>query len=161
MSSSRGASNSNKTAHVMNLLRKNSPQPPADPAAVEQPPTPAAPVPQTPPIITALHADAEVSSQIRDALTEALAEEEEHMAADLPSPQPPESSALHTPEFPESSSVSKLEADPPASTISLASSADSSVLEKEVVPQAVNTPSPRSEERRVGKECRSRWSPYH
>src|SRR2546429_3732564 len=23
------------------------------------------------------------------------------------------------------------------------------------------TPSPRSEERRVGKECRSRWSPYH
>ena len=24
-----------------------------------------------------------------------------------------------------------------------------------------NTPLPRSEERRVGKECRSRWSPYH
>ena len=23
------------------------------------------------------------------------------------------------------------------------------------------TPKPRSEERRVGKECRSRWSPYH
>ena len=23
------------------------------------------------------------------------------------------------------------------------------------------TLSPRSEERRVGKECRSRWSPYH
>ena len=23
------------------------------------------------------------------------------------------------------------------------------------------TPSVRSEERRVGKECRSRWSPYH
>ena len=23
------------------------------------------------------------------------------------------------------------------------------------------TPSERSEERRVGKECRSRWSPYH
>ena len=22
-------------------------------------------------------------------------------------------------------------------------------------------PMPRSEERRVGKECRSRWSPYH
>ena len=22
-------------------------------------------------------------------------------------------------------------------------------------------PNPRSEERRVGKECRSRWSPYH
>src|SRR5574337_532002 len=24
-----------------------------------------------------------------------------------------------------------------------------------------NAPNPRSEERRVGKECRSRWSPYH
>ena len=24
-----------------------------------------------------------------------------------------------------------------------------------------NQPQPRSEERRVGKECRSRWSPYH
>ena len=24
-----------------------------------------------------------------------------------------------------------------------------------------NAPAPRSEERRVGKECRSRWSPYH
>ena len=26
---------------------------------------------------------------------------------------------------------------------------------------AINTQVPRSEERRVGKECRSRWSPYH
>ena len=25
----------------------------------------------------------------------------------------------------------------------------------------VHTEVPRSEERRVGKECRSRWSPYH
>src|SRR3712207_5485442 len=25
----------------------------------------------------------------------------------------------------------------------------------------MNWPYPRSEERRVGKECRSRWSPYH
>ena len=25
----------------------------------------------------------------------------------------------------------------------------------------LNLPSRRSEERRVGKECRSRWSPYH
>src|SRR2546430_10065969 len=25
----------------------------------------------------------------------------------------------------------------------------------------LTTPHPRSEERRVGKECRSRWSPYH
>src|SRR3712207_2602950 len=30
----------------------------------------------------------------------------------------------------------------------------------EVIQQAV-TPAVRSEERRVGKECRSRWSPYH
>ena len=27
--------------------------------------------------------------------------------------------------------------------------------------QAFEKPSVRSEERRVGKECRSRWSPYH
>ena len=25
----------------------------------------------------------------------------------------------------------------------------------------INLPKERSEERRVGKECRSRWSPYH
>ena len=25
----------------------------------------------------------------------------------------------------------------------------------------IQNPSSRSEERRVGKECRSRWSPYH
>ena len=28
-------------------------------------------------------------------------------------------------------------------------------------PDAVEAEQPRSEERRVGKECRSRWSPYH
>ena len=27
--------------------------------------------------------------------------------------------------------------------------------------EASQLPTPRSEERRVGKECRSRWSPYH
>ena len=27
--------------------------------------------------------------------------------------------------------------------------------------QDADFPEPRSEERRVGKECRSRWSPYH
>ena len=33
----------------------------------------------------------------------------------------------------------------------------------EVVTEAVveSAPAARSEERRVGKECRSRWSPYH
>ena len=30
----------------------------------------------------------------------------------------------------------------------------------ELVEMAVKSPT-RSEERRVGKECRSRWSPYH
>src|ERR1041384_8132823 len=28
-------------------------------------------------------------------------------------------------------------------------------------PQSERSAEPRSEERRVGKECRSRWSPYH
>src|SRR5271167_152414 len=28
-------------------------------------------------------------------------------------------------------------------------------------PRTSSRPDPRSEERRVGKECRSRWSPYH
>ena len=28
-------------------------------------------------------------------------------------------------------------------------------------PKAAKDPNSRSEERRVGKECRSRWSPYH
>ena len=36
-------------------------------------------------------------------------------------------------------------------------------LNQSGLPQAVidQTPKLRSEERRVGKECRSRWSPYH
>src|SRR5260370_20041386 len=29
------------------------------------------------------------------------------------------------------------------------------------IPEAANAGERRSEERRVGKECRSRWSPYH
>src|SRR5215217_9216645 len=29
------------------------------------------------------------------------------------------------------------------------------------VPEGITIAAPRSEERRVGKECRSRWSPYH
>ena len=83
MSSSKGTSNSNKTAHVMNLLRKSDPvpvQPQADPAAPLPPGAPvsqeaaASRAAQPAPIITALHADAEVSSQIRAALTQALEE---------------------------------------------------------------------------------------
>src|SRR3712207_9085777 len=30
-----------------------------------------------------------------------------------------------------------------------------------VIEPSTQRPAPRSEERRVGKECRSRWSPYH
>ena len=32
---------------------------------------------------------------------------------------------------------------------------------KSTLTYAINGIIPRSEERRVGKECRSRWSPYH
>jgi len=31
----------------------------------------------------------------------------------------------------------------------------------QIDPTAAIAPNARSEERRVGKECRSRWSPYH
>ena len=34
-------------------------------------------------------------------------------------------------------------------------------ITKEYVPEKYNNSRSRSEERRVGKECRSRWSPYH
>src|ERR1035437_10249132 len=33
--------------------------------------------------------------------------------------------------------------------------------EKPIIAALTSALSPRSEERRVGKECRSRWSPYH
>src|SRR5258706_15421310 len=35
------------------------------------------------------------------------------------------------------------------------------ILSQEEVAQLIQAASTRSEERRVGKECRSRWSPYH
>ena len=34
-------------------------------------------------------------------------------------------------------------------------------LAERLMPSVVNISTTRSEERRVGKECRSRWSPYH
>ncbi len=34
-------------------------------------------------------------------------------------------------------------------------------IEPPIILLKVDLPEPRSEERRVGKECRSRWSPYH
>ena len=42
----------------------------------------------------------------------------------------------------------------------LLASCGSSSSQKNASTQEVN-PADRSEERRVGKECRSRWSPYH
>ena len=35
------------------------------------------------------------------------------------------------------------------------------LTEEEKAQPMMKTAAPRSEERRVGKECRSRWSPYH
>ena len=35
------------------------------------------------------------------------------------------------------------------------------LLERVIASKTVIQPGKRSEERRVGKECRSRWSPYH
>ncbi len=88
--SSKANSNTNKTAHVMNLLRKNNTTASDESVQTELPatntpvmdtppadtPAPETSASRTPPIITALNADAEISSQIRDALSDALAEEE-------------------------------------------------------------------------------------
>ena len=38
---------------------------------------------------------------------------------------------------------------------------DTELMKTEFTQPAILTASVRSEERRVGKECRSRWSPYH
>ena len=102
MASSKGSSNSNKTAHVMNLLRKsNSPlEAPKDEAE-----TPAAPVAAAPqaPIITALNADTEVSTQIRDALSDALAEEIGEV------PAPVQEAAIEEETAPEAEAVEEVE----------------------------------------------------
>ena len=45
-----------------------------------------------------------------------------------------------------------------ANTIANKNSRPVTIADKPVRPPAAT---PRSEERRVGKECRSRWSPYH
>ena len=50
-----------------------------------------------------------------------------------------------------------------AQTVTIRVSAPASEIEAQTaaVQQALATTPGRSEERRVGKECRSRWSPYH
>ncbi len=139
MSSSKGSSNSNKTAHVMNLLRKSNPPaqshsvsaevPPAstDPvASADSVPAPApAPAPQVHPIITSLNADAEVSSQIRDALADAL--ESELEASNTSAPQPelvpypqPEMPAVPSEEAPSPESAPAMDvSDSPAAPLSV------------------------------------------
>src|SRR5256885_16185958 len=49
----------------------------------------------------------------------------------------------------------------PAEMGLLPDGAISSALQEEKNSATVSSSSGRSEERRVGKECRSRWSPYH
>ena len=49
----------------------------------------------------------------------------------------------------------------PSSIYSISSENKKAITDaREVIAKTINT-TPRSEERRVGKECRSRWSPYH
>ena len=97
MSPPKGNSNSSKTAHVMNLLRKSNPtpsssqepmegQPEQSSAPASAPASTPAPAPQLAPILTALNADAEIASQIRDALAEALEEEETTLPPSVPTP---------------------------------------------------------------------------
>src|SRR5205814_6060646 len=57
--------------------------------------------------------------------------------------------------------VRRLLADDPAQVVWLMPQADGKFT-PEVLPDSAFRPlEDRSEERRVGKECRSRWSPYH
>ena len=48
-----------------------------------------------------------------------------------------------------------------AATPALTFTVDRAAVESKMVFQISATDGARSEERRVGKECRSRWSPYH
>lgn len=108
-------SNSSKTAHVMNLLRKNNaaepsasaaaaPQtesapaaatsaaPAGDPApqsAAAAAPVAAAPAPRQLPILTELNADAAVSTKIKDALESALLDEQTPPEPPKPAAKPP------------------------------------------------------------------------
>lgn len=136
-------SNTSKTAHVMNLLsRTRGAAEPAPDAPSAQPPaepkTTAAPAPQIPPILTSMEADAAVSTQIKDALEDALASSLEaepvvitpppaqHPAASPAEPEPgmpnrqpsqPQSPAAGSPapeEAPPAAKISTSDAPPPA-----------------------------------------------
>ena len=45
--------------------------------------------------------------------------------------------------------------------VGLAKTFQSKIILVHVLPDDIKNEKARSEERRVGKECRSRWSPYH
>ena len=109
--SSTKENSSSKTAHVMNLLRKTKPNETEEPIgqAAQQITTPAQPQssPQTPPIITSIQEEAEVSNQIKNALEDALS------AADVAVPEPAEAEILPTPE-PEEEPPVRPEPEPPA-----------------------------------------------
>ena len=47
------------------------------------------------------------------------------------------------------------------SAIVMLENSDANIVTIEKMPERVEETQLRSEERRVGKECRSRWSPYH
>lgn len=72
-------SNTSKTAHVMNLLSRtrsgaaSEPAEGAEGAPAQPAAAPAAAAPQIPPILSSMEADAAVSTQIKDALEDALA----------------------------------------------------------------------------------------
>ena len=93
MSSTKDTSTT-KTAHVMNLLRKTMPAEPEAPKEAAQQAAPAQPqsAQQTPPIITSIQEEAEVSNQIKNALEDALS------AADIAVPEPAEAEIHPAPE---------------------------------------------------------------
>src|SRR2546429_4539086 len=57
--------------------------------------------------------------------------------------------------------LSKADPSKPAAPASRAAREDDSVARERALKEAQSRVTDRSEERRVGKECRSRWSPYH
>ena len=115
-------SKTSKTAHVMNLLSKNRNAPPAEPVSASAPASPepaaAAPAAAAPiaPIITSIHADAAVSSQIKDALEASLTPAEPPVQTPPPAPRPsapePARTASVTPQPPAAEPASQPEPTP-------------------------------------------------
>ena len=79
--------------------------------------------------------------------TEAAQRQQEQGAADAPPEEPHESTVEHVPTWED-------EVETPAPP-------RPDPVPEPSMPEPTPRPPARSEERRVGKECRSRWSPYH